>query len=65
MSGGPIVRWWDKHGGWQFGRLIEVKGSDARVSRGSSVKKVPAANLREWPPPPPEEPPTKRKARRR
>lgn len=63
MSERTVVRWWDKHGGWQFGVLVEIRGSDARIDRGGSIKKVPAANLLQWPPPPPEEP--VRKARRR
>lgn len=65
MNEAPIVRWWSKHGGWQFGRVISSDGITAIVERGGSREKVPQDDLREWPPPKPEPGSATRRPKRR
>ena len=50
MNPGDTVRWWDKAGGWRFGRLATVGRTKARVQVGDSIKKISITDLRPWPP---------------
>ena len=50
MNPGDTVRWWDKAGGWRFGRLATAGRIHARVRVGDSIKKVPLADIKAWPP---------------
>ena len=44
------VRWMDKHGRWQFGRLVKVVGSVAHISQGTHMRRVNADDVQPWPP---------------
>jgi hypothetical protein len=50
LNPGDTVRWWDKDGGWRFGRLATAGHKHARIDMGGTVKRVPISELRQWPP---------------
>ena len=50
MNPGDTVRWWTRDGGWRFGHLAATGHKYARVKMGSTIKRVPLAELRPWPP---------------
>jgi hypothetical protein len=54
MEPGDTVRWWTKSGGWAFGTVASIAGATVRVHEGKTgpVRRVNAAEIREWPPRP-------------
>lgn len=44
------VRWIDKHGRWQFGRLVKVVRDVAHISQGEHIRRVDADKVQPWPP---------------
>lgn len=44
------VRWQDKHGRWQFGRLVTQGPKWAHVSQGDHIRRVAVEQVQPWPP---------------
>ena len=50
MKTGDTVRYWDKSGGWRFGRLVQAGRKWATVDVAGSKSKVEIDQLMAWPP---------------
>lgn len=47
---GAVVRFYEKHGGWRFGRVISVAGSIARLEVAGAIRRVSLDDITQWPP---------------